>query len=53
MNDMRRELDEAYKLLAVIPVAGDHVEVMAEAREHLRRAYKLAATDQKEAETDG
>ena len=32
----------AFNGLAVIPVRGDHVEVMASVREHLRRAFELA-----------
>lgn len=53
MNELQKELDSAYSLLAVIPVSGDHVEVMAAAREHLRRAYKIAAQEPKGDESDG
>ena len=42
MNDVMRELDEAFALLSAIPVAFDNVDRMAMAKEHLRRAYKLA-----------
>lgn len=42
MTDLQKELDQAFKLLAVIPVNGDNVEVMAGIREHLRTAYRLA-----------
>ena len=53
MNDLQKEINDAYIALAAIPVSGDHVEIMAAAREHLRRAYKLAAPEPKEAEPDG
>ena len=42
MEDIKRELEEAYKMLSAIAVSGESVDVMAMAREHLRRAYKLA-----------
>lgn len=41
-NDVQRELDRAFTLLAAIPVSGDGVELMAGARERLRAAYRLA-----------
>ena len=58
MSDLQKEINSAYTVLAAIPVSGDHVEVMAAVREHLRRAYKLAASElvvagQKEAEPSG
>lgn len=53
MNELQKALDDAYSALAAIPVSGDLVEVMAAAREHLRRAYKLAAPETKEGEADG
>lgn len=53
MNELQKELYEAYAALAAIPVSGDHIEVMAAAREHLRRAYKLAASELKEADPNG
>lgn len=37
-----KTLDSAFKLLSAIPVSGDGVEIMAEARARLRNAYKLA-----------
>lgn len=39
--DIRKELDKAYSLLLMIPVNGDYVEVMAQAKEHLRNAYAI------------
>lgn len=42
MTILREELKQAYAFLSAIPVSGDHVEIMAAAREHLRKAFKLA-----------
>lgn len=42
MKELAIEINEAYKLLAAIPVMGDNVEVMASVRERLRRAYNMA-----------
>ena len=53
MTELQEEINNVYTAIAVIPVSGDHVEVMAAAREHLRRAYKLAASELKEAEHSG
>ena len=53
MNKLQKELDEIFKLISTVPVAGEHVEVMGAARERLRRAYKLAATEEKEGEAHG
>lgn len=44
-NETQKEISAAYDTLAAIPVAGDMVEIMAAAREHLRRAYKLAGPE--------
>ena len=46
--ELRGSLDETFKIISAIPVTGDGVELMAAAREHLRRAYVL--TESKEAE---
>ena len=53
MSDLQKEIDAAYGLVATIPVSGDHVDVIAAAREHLRHAYKLAGLEIKEAKPDG
>ena len=53
MTELQEEINNVYTAIAVIPVSGDHVEVMAAAREHLRRAYKLAASELKEADPSG
>lgn len=42
MNELQKELDTVWKLLAAIPVQGDAVDLMAAARGGLRRAYQLA-----------
>lgn len=42
MTILHEELKQAYAFLSAIPVSGDHVEIMAAAREHLREAFKLA-----------
>lgn len=46
MTDVQKEIDQAFKLLAAIPVAGDHVELMAAARECLRKAYRGAGKEE-------
>lgn len=43
MNETQKEIDQAFRLLSAISVAGGAVEAMAAAKEHLRRAYALAA----------
>ena len=50
MNELQNELKKTYDALAVLPVSGDFVEVMAAAREHLRRAYRLAESGSGEAD---
>lgn len=52
MNDLQKELDQAYKLASALPVSGDGVELMAAVREHLRAAYRLAGKEEEE-RTDG
>ena len=42
MNDIQKEIQEAYNMISVISVSGDAVDVMAGARIHLKEAYKLA-----------
>ena len=45
MNELQKELDAVWNLLASIPVKGDAVDIMAAVRGGLRRAYKLAEPD--------
>ena len=47
MSELEKELDEAFRLISGIAVSGDGVELMAAARERLRRAYKLAKKPEK------
>ena len=39
MKDILIELDTAYKLISSVPVHGDAIDVIAEARARLRKAY--------------
>lgn len=39
MTKVQEYLDQAFKYISAIPVSGDHVEIMARARELLRMAY--------------
>lgn len=41
MEHIKKELDQAFSMLSSIAVSGNNVEIMAAAKEHLRRAYKL------------
>ena len=53
MNELQKELDEVFRLISAIPVSGESVEVMAMARERLRRAYQQAGRTEKEEEHGG
>ena len=46
MNDARNEINNAYNLLAALPVRGDAVDVVAACRMALRRALELIPTIQ-------
>ena len=48
MSELEKEIDRASACLSAIPVSGDNVEIMAAAREHLRRAFKLAQPEKEE-----
>ena len=48
MNEVQKEINEAFAMLHAIPVTGDSVELLAAAKEHLRRAYRLAGTEKEE-----
>lgn len=39
MKDILNELDTAYKLISSVPVRGDAIDIIAEARARLRKAY--------------
>lgn len=42
MNDIQKKIDEAHRMISVIAVSGDAVDVMAGARIKLREAFQLA-----------
>lgn len=42
MNDIQKAIHEAHRMISVIPVSGDAVDVMAGARINLKNAYELA-----------
>ena len=39
MNEVKKQIDEAFKLISCIPVSGENVEIMASAKAKLRAAY--------------
>lgn len=39
MNEILKELDSAFKMISSIPVSGDSVEIMASAKNSLRKIY--------------
>lgn len=53
MTDLQKELDQAFSLISAIPVSGEGVELMAAAREKLRKAFKMAEEKETEKEKDG
>lgn len=53
MNELQKELDAVWNLLASIPVKGDAVDIMAAVRGGLRRAFKLAEKDNTDKPTEG
>lgn len=54
MDEMKKLIEGALTLLSTLSVSGDAVDVMAAAKNKLRRAYALAEEDQKpEGENDG
>lgn len=52
-NDLQKQINGAYQLLAAVPVSGDMVEVMAEARQRLRAAYHMAGKAETEPQEEG
>lgn len=38
MDEILKEIDDAFKLISTIPVTHDNVEIMAMAKHHLRNA---------------
>ena len=49
MNKIQETLNDAYKMLSIIQVSGEAVDVMAAVRAKLKEAYKLA----EEGDADG
>lgn len=45
MEELRKRLDRAFRLLAAIPVSGDAVDALAAARAELRAAYQEAGEE--------
>ena len=42
MNDIQKAIQEAHRLVSIIPVSGDAVDVMSAARINLKEACRLA-----------
>lgn len=53
MDEIMEEINNAFKLISSIPVQGDFVEIMAGAKESLRKAFDLAESLKNEVKTDG
>lgn len=50
MTEIQKELEQAYGLLATIPVCADAVDAMAAVRGHLRTIYQMENRREGEAE---
>lgn len=53
MTDIQKAINDAYAMISYVPVSGDYVDVMSDAREKLRIAYKMAAPKQEIGKSDG
>lgn len=53
MKELKKELDQVYKLVSALRVDGDAVDVVSGIRAHLRRAWTLAGTSGGETGTEG
>ncbi len=42
MNDIQKKLSEAHKMISIISVSGDAVDVMSAARLRIKEAYEMA-----------
>lgn len=51
MNEVQKIINEAFEYMRAIPVTGDSVELMAAAKEAMRRAYAMSADAEDKAET--
>ena len=52
MDEILKKMDAAFRLISIISVSGDSVDVMAEAKNNLRQAYAELVRRTKE-ETNG
>ena len=52
MTEVKKQLEEAFKLISCIPVSGENVEIMASAKAKLRSAY-AELNKQEETENGG
>ena len=48
LTEMQKHLDHAFNMISCISVRGDDIERMADAREALRRAFKLTERNKEE-----
>lgn len=57
MNEIQKKISEAHRMISMISVSGDAVDVMAGARLSLKEAFELAEKldkeEKKEAKADG
>ena len=42
MNDIQKKLSKAHKMISIISVSGDAVDVMSAARLRIKEAYEMA-----------
>lgn len=48
MNEVQKEINNAYKMLSAAVVSGDQVDIIAAVKMSLRRAFDLAKDEGKE-----
>lgn len=53
MDEVKKDLDETYRLISSIPVRGESVDLMAAARAKLRKVYDSIEKMGKEVKNDG
>lgn len=46
MNEIQKEINNAYKMLSALFVSGDQVDVVAAVKLSLRRAFQMAKDEQ-------
>ena len=53
MKELAEQLDYAYRLMSSVPVTGDAIDMIAEARARIRNVYnELKKLDEAEVNTD-